>query len=184
MVSLLLIRRGADIPFAVESVNEFLAYRRNALRPKLEHPILAVCLTRQLDAGWPARQLERNDAGHVLPQGSPASGLDHSGAGLEVRESYSLSGVWTLCRIDGPLMRDARNLESQRELILRMLEEGRSAHALSTVEKGVFPVFDTGESTESAEAEVRALRSRYPDLLGPVWYRADETGRVAAVEPM
>lgn len=184
MVSLLLIRSTADIPFAVESVNEFLAFRRNASLPVREHEILAVCLTRQLDGGWPLRHLGGHEPEQRPAQASPANGRAPSGTGLEVQESYSVSGIWTLCRMDGPLLHTARNPESKRDLILRTLADGLSRRASSTEGGVVFPVFDTGETAESIEAEVRTLRSRYPGLLGPCWYRADKAGGVIPVEPM
>lgn len=184
MVSLLLIRSTADIPLAVESVNEFLAFRRQASLPGREHEILAVCLTRQLDAGWPLRRLGGREPDPSPAMASSANGHALSSTGLEVQESYSVSGIWTLCRMDGPLLHSARSPKSKRNLILQTLADGLSRRASSTEDGAVFPVFDTGETAESIEAEVRTLRSRYPGLLGPFWYRADRTGGVIPVKPM
>ena len=93
MVALLLIRGMTDIPFAVTAVNEFLAYRRSGNGLEEDDEILAVCLKGDLDAGLPIWHLADHEFGRTSVPVPATSGPVPTGAGLGIRESFSLSGI-------------------------------------------------------------------------------------------
>ena len=164
MVALLLIRSATDIPVAVAAVNEFLAYRRSRNGSVRDDEILAVCLRGDLDAGLPIC--------HAAEEPPAASGAVPPGGGLGIRESFSVSGIWSLCWVDGGLLHvDA---DARRDAILRMLVESPSPPG-PLLEPGVaFPVFGASEPVACVEAEVRTLKARYPRFMGASWYCDDE----------
>ena len=184
MVALLLIRNMTDIPFAVRSVNEFLAHRRLGGGQEQDDEVLAVCLKSDLDAGLPNWHLVDHECGRTSARVPAAIGNSPKGAGMGIRESFSLSGIWTFCWVDGPLLRNAPNADLRREVIVRTLVETPSAMGSSTEPELVFPVFSAGEPALSVEAEVSALRARYPRFVGSRWYRDDRAGGIVAMEPV
>ena len=184
MVALLLIRGITDIPFAVTAVNEFLAYRRSGNGLEEDDEILAVCLKGDLDAGLPIWHLADHEFGRTSVPVPATSGPVPTGAGLGIRESFSLSGIWAFCWVDGPLLRSARNSAARRDALLRMLVDAPFPSGSSRERGVVFPVFGADEPAESVEAEVRALNARYPRLVGASWFRDDKMRGIVTVEPM
>jgi hypothetical protein len=184
MVALLLVRSITDIPFAVRAVNEFLAYRRSGNGLEQDDEILAVCLKSDLDAGLPIWHLIDHEFGRTPVRVPAASGIVPAGAGLGIRESFSLSGVWTFCWVDGLLLRSARKADARRDAILRMFVEAPSLLGSSPEPVVAFPVFGADEPARSVEAEVRALKVRYPRLIGSSWYRDDKMRGLVTAEPL
>ena len=183
MVALLLIRSTTDIPFAVKAVNEFLACRRsgNGLE---QDEILAVCLKGDLDAGLPIWHLVDYEPGRTPVRVPATGGTVPPGAGVGIRESFSLSGIWTFCWVDGPLVRSAGNSAARREAILQILVDTPFPLGSSTEHGVVFPVFSADDTAGSVEAEVRALKARYPRLIGSSWFRDDKVRGLVTAEPM
>lgn len=179
MVALLLVRSITDAPFAVRAVHEFLAYRRSGSGLEQDDEILAVCLKGDLDAGLPIWHLADHELGQTPVRVCATRGAV---AGVGIRESFSLSGIWAVCWVDGPLLRTARNSAARREALLRMLVDAPFPLGSSAESGVVFPVF--GADVECVEAEVRALKARYPRLIGSRWYRDDRMRGIVSVEPV
>lgn len=174
MVALLLVRSLTDIPFAIRAVNEFLACRRSGPEPAQDDEILAVCLKGDLDAGFPIWHWLGHEPRCTNVRVRASSGNVPAGAGLGIWESFSLSGIWTFCRVDGPRLRSAPNAEARRQAILRMLVDTPSRLGSSAEPEAVFPVFGPDVPAESVATEVHALKARYPRLIGASWYRDDK----------
>lgn len=86
-------------------------------------------------------------------------------AGMWVRESFGISGLWSLCWIDGALMREARNATQRRARLVGALVE------IGAMRPRTFlPVFDAGETIEGIENMLQGLRAAYPDVVSTTWF--------------
>ena len=185
MSMLLLVRSADDVRSAVEVASEFLVYQRQrAAEPREADEVLGIWLRRELDADLPAwlwldRELEAGvsvdvpgDASKVRPE-----------ADVGIRESFSLSGLWTLCRIDGTLLGTAHTATERRRTILDSLLGTTSASQSSSATETFFPVFAAADAVESIKVTMRELQDRYPQIIGGTWFVDDrERGIVCAQE--
>ena len=185
MSMLLLVRSADDVRSAVETASEFLVYRRQRFAEAREaDEVLGIWLRRELDADLPAwlwldRELEAGvsvdvpgDASKVSPE-----------ADVGIRESFSLSGLWTLCRIDGTLLGTAHTATERRRTILDSLLGTTSASQSSSATETFFPVFAAADAVESIKVTMRELQDRYPQIIGGTWFVDDrERGIVRAQE--
>jgi hypothetical protein len=151
MVQILLVRSMAEMHTATKAASSFLIYRRLLSQPDLDDEVLAIWVKRDLDVDLPA-----------------CSQSEH---GVGIHESVSLAGVWTLCWIDGQLIRGARSSAERRDVIVSTFVQAQLSSRASTEPAAFFPVFEPNESVEIIEAEVRSLRARYPRLVAAQWYR-------------
>ena len=100
-------------------------------------------------------------------------------AGLGIRESFSISGIWTLCWIDGTLFRRAQGSAERRDAVLRTLV----GTARASSETGAFfPVFGAGDPVERVEATMSELEDRYPNLIAATWFVDDRERGIVPVE--
>ena len=186
MSVLLLIRSADDVRFAVEAASEFLVYRRRHFtEPRETDEVLGIWLRRELDADLPAwRWFDREVGAGVrvdsLP-GETAAGLGPREAAVGILESFSLSGLWTLCWIDGTLLREAQSSAERRRGILDAVLSTASA-SQSPCEPGTFfPVFGAVDASDSIDATMRELQEHYPKLIGGTWFIDDrDRGLVSA----
>jgi hypothetical protein len=183
---LLLVRSADDVRSAVEAANEFLVYQRKRVaEPRAAAEVLAIWLRRELDADLPAwlwlgREL---GAGVSVDVPGDASKISPGEAGVGVRESFSLSGLWTLCRIDGTLLGTAHTATERRRTILDSLLGTTSASQSSSATETFFPVFAAADAVESIKVTMRELQDRYPQIIGGTWFVDDrERGIVCAQE--
>ncbi len=190
MSMLLLVRSADDVRAAVKAASEFLVYRRRRFEePRETDEVLGIWLRRELDAGLPAwlwfdRELGARVRVDSLP-GETASRLDPREAGVAILESFSLSGLWTLCWIDVTLMQHASSPAERRRRILDAVLITASA-SQSPCEPGTFfPVFGANDASDSIGATMRELQDHYPKLIGGTWLVDDrERGLVSAKGPV
>ncbi len=102
-------------------------------------------------------------------------------AAVGILESFSLSGLWTLCWIDGTLLQQAPSPSERRRRILDAVLITASA-SQSPCEPGTFfPVFGASDASDSIGATMRELQDHYPKLIGGTWFVDDtERGLVSA----
>lgn len=173
MSMLLMVRSADDVRLAVEAANKFLVYRRRHFPvPREVDEVLGIWLRRELDADLPAWlwinrelgagvQLDGSDGEDVLAPRLAATAVG-------IRESFSLSGLWSLCWIDGTFLEKAKTARERRNQILESLvkEGARGAGEF-------FPVFDATETSDSIEATLQALRAEHPSLISKTWFSDD-----------
>lgn len=184
---LLLVRNADDMDRAVKSTNAFSAYRRERSGSEQVSQVLGVWLRRELDAGLPSfgcADLVPDGVGTVkaVKGSDPVSESNPttSATELKIRESFSLSGVWTVCWVNGVLGHDAQSPAEQRRAIINAI-----VSPYSREDCRFFPVFQQGESMAHIQNAMRELREQHPKLIGATWFVDDsERGLVAAeVEP-
>lgn len=186
MSMLLLVQSADDVRSAVKAAGEFLVYRRQRIAaPRETDEVLGIWLRRELDAGlptWPS--FDDRELGASVPvdsqAGELACGPRAGEAAVGIRESFSLSGIWTLCWMDGTRLREARSSAERRCKILDLFLSKASSSKSSTGSKMFFPVF-AAEASASIEATMRQLQNDYPQLIGGTWFIDDrERGIVPA----
>ena len=185
---LLLIRSADDVRSAVKAASEFLVYRRRHFaEPRETDEVLGIWLRRELDADLPAwlwfdRELGAGVRVDSLPR-ETASRLGPREAPVGILESFSRSGLWTLCWIDGTLLRETQISAERRRGILDAVLSTASA-SQSPCEPGTFfPVFGARDASDSIDAIMRELQDHYPKLIGGTWFVDDrERGIVSATE--
>jgi hypothetical protein len=92
MALLLFVRSIDDVMPAVEAASEFLAYKQNLEGNRQSDDLLAIWIDDDLEAALPAWSVSRLGTSSERPTPTPVS----------LRQSSSLSGIWTLCWIDIP----------------------------------------------------------------------------------
>lgn len=175
---LLLVRDADLLDSAVGAATDFLDRQRKRVaadRPVDE--VLGVWLRRELDSGlptWPLFDLEpRPGAAVESSRGETASGLDPKKAAIGIRESLSLSGIWTLCWIDGIPLRRAQTPAERRRKIVEVFSSKVSDSEPSFGPRSFFPVFHVADGRDAIEATMRDLHDSYPELIGDTWYVDD-----------
>ena len=127
MAAILLVRRSADIPTAIQAVNHILHLRYSCIQRDPHEDVVAILVRAQLEAGlpfWP-----------TLAGTRPGSGE------LGIRESVSLCGVWSLCWLYGQPLLGEGSATERRASTLRLL-----GHALPPVAwEASFPVLGAEE---------------------------------------
>lgn len=185
MSMLLLVRGADDVRSAVEAASKFLVYQRQRFAESREaDEVLGVWLRRELDAhlpAWPWFDRELG-AGRSIDVPGASSKVSPGESGVGIRESFSLSGLWALCWIDGTLLSTAHSATERRRTILDSLLGATSASRSSATET-FFPVFAAADAVESIEATMREFKDRYPQIVGGTWFVDDrERGIVPAQE--
>ena len=184
MSMLLLLRSADEVRSAVETASEFLVYRRQRFAEAREaDEILGIWLRRKLDADLPAWLWLDRDRGAgmslVVPGDTSKVSLGESGVGI--RESFSRSGLWTLCWIDGTLLSTAHSATERRRIVLDSLLGTASASRPSSATETFFPVFAAADAVDSIKATMTELEDRYPQMIGGTWFLDDrERGIVPA----
>ena len=141
MSMLFLIRSADDVRSAAEAANEFLAYRRRHFpEPREVDEVLGIWVRGELDA-------------------------DLGEAPVGIRESISLSGLWSLSWIDGAFLKDAKTARERRNRILDGLVKDSA-----TQPRAFSPVFDATETSDGVEAMLQELRAKHPDLISTTWF--------------
>ena len=186
MSMLLLIRSADDVRSAVKAASEFLVYRRRHFaEPRETDEVLGIWLRRELDADLPAwlwfdRELGAGVRVDSLT-GETASRLGPREAAVGILESFSLSGLWTLCWIDGTLLRETQISAERRRGILDAVLSTASASQSPCEPETFFPVFGASDASDSIDAIMRELQDHYPKLIGGTWFIDDrERGLVSA----
>ena len=186
MSMLLLIRSADDVCSAVEAASKFLVYQRQRFAESREaDEVLGVWLRREIDAhlpAWPWFDRELG-AGMSFDVSRDTSKVSPGESGVGIRESFSLSGLWALCWIDGTLLSTAHSATQRRRTILDSLLGTASASQSSIATETFFPVFAAADAVESIKATMREIKDRYPQIVGGTWFVDDrERGIVPAQE--
>jgi len=161
--ALLLVRSTDDLAVAIAGANEFSRHRRRCGSPSRDE-ILGVWLRPELDADlpvWPS----------LWPSLHPAtSSPDGAKPALGVCESLSLSGIWSLCWLDGALLSACQNAKERRFRVVDCLVRAASGDSSSS-NLGVFlSVFDDAEDSESIAETLQELRARFEALISVNWF--------------
>ncbi len=172
---LLLVRSADDLGASIEAAGAFLVHlRRRSVKPREFDEVLGLWLRRELDADlptwiWPAP--ESRAGVRVGDDPVDASGPGPRETAVGIREAFSLLGLWSLCWIDGTLLREAKNPGERR---LRLLESLATDAAPRASRPGAFfPVFEATEPSGSIEPIMRELGDRFPHLVGGRWFVDD-----------
>lgn len=184
MSMLLLVRSADDMRAAVEAANEFLMYQRQRVAEAREvDEVLGIWLRRELDADlpawlWPARD---RGAGMSIDVYGGTSNVAPGESGVSIRASFSCSGLWTLCWIDGTRVSTVHSATVRQRTILDSLLGTACARRNSSATETFFPVFAAADAAESIKATMSELEDRYPQMIGGTWFLDDrERGIVPA----
>lgn len=171
MSMLLLVRSLDDVSSAVTDVGDYLVHHRRLFGdlPELS-PLVGLWIRPELDSGLPALQPCTSGAdGGCSANGDSAQTPDEAPVGI--RMSFSLAGIWTLCWMDGPVLREAKDAHGQRHRLVGALVAGA---APETAPEGAFvAVFDAADAGGVVQARLSALRTRHPHLVAEHWYVDD-----------
>ncbi|GAB3767835.1 hypothetical protein [Microlunatus parietis] len=179
MSMLLLVRSLDDVRSAVKDVGGYLVHHRRQFGdPPQPSPLVGLWIRPELDAGLPALlpcSPSGSDSGRSADGASAQTPADEAPVGI--RMSFSLAGIWTLCWMDGPLLREAQDAHEYRHRIL----DGFVAGVVpETAPAGAFvPVFDPADASGVVEARLSALRARHPRLVAEHWYVDDRDHGIA-----
>jgi hypothetical protein len=173
MALLLFVRSIDDVMPAVEAASELLAYKQNLEGNRQSDDLLAIWIDDDLEAALPAWSVSRLGTSSERPTTTPIS----------LRQSFSLSGIWTLCWIDISPSESEHGEKSPREALIGTLAKILSAHCSSTGTGPLFPVFGVSDPIESIETSIANLKTRYPSIIGAKWFIHDRSqGKVVPAE--
>ena len=137
MAALLLIPSVDYAEVAVEQASEYLAHQRRYVGdPARNAPLLGIWVRRGLDAGLPTLF---PGGGHETDTVLGPSGGPPPVVPMGIRTSAAVSGLWSLCWLDGPALRDAHDAHRRRRRILDLLVQ--PAHLADRASGRFFPVF-------------------------------------------
>ncbi|MGC5260711.1 hypothetical protein ACPXCO_06710 [Streptomyces cyaneofuscatus] len=171
MSMILLIRSVDHTEAAIRQASDYLAHhRRQFTDPHHRDTLLGIWIRSELDADLPAS----------IPCGPSAkicgctvdepSRRHPTEAPLGIRTSSSLSGLWSLCWLDGPVLRQAHSPQQRRHRILDTLVNDAAPQARPGA---FFPVFDPADSSDIVDQRLAELRSRHPHLIATHWFVDD-----------
>lgn len=178
MSALLLVPDADSLDSAVKAATDFLIHQRK--RVAARHPadeVVGIWLRRELDAGlptWPRFDLKPRPGVSIESlTGETPSGSNSDETAIGIRESFSLSGIWTLCWIDGTPLRRARTPAERRRKIIEVLLSKTSNSEPSFRPRSFLPVFHATDGSDVIKATIRDLQDLYPQLIGDTWYVDD-----------
>ncbi|GAA4708181.1 MarR family protein [Promicromonospora umidemergens] len=170
----LLVRSVDDLDAAVPAVNDYLNHLREGLSPASRHDstLLGIWVRGDLEEGLP-EWLHYESA-------TPAAAQDETSqaavaeAMVGVRRSVSLSGLWTLCWIDGPLLRATDTTDQARRHVLDTFVAATSEPRGSRLGGIFYASFAASRPSKFMAAEVADLRARHPRLVADRWFVVDD----------
>lgn len=158
-MNLLLIIQDTDhLPYHLEQVNKFLIFRRQNSKDK--------------DSPDKVFGIWSQQKSHLDPLRYTKEENDHprKNHGIQILESVSFGGWWTLCWIDHPFLGNFNSSSEQRITLLEHLISSKSlAHLINKTGK-FFPVFGETDSPEMVAAMMTELKNRHPTLIGKRWF--------------
>ncbi|BBG01202.1 hypothetical protein C8E95_6422 [Pseudonocardia autotrophica] len=170
-MSVLLLIRSVDLAeVSVEQASDYLVHhRRYGDDPDQCDTLLGIWIRRELDADLPTLFPcgERRQTCGCAVDDPPEERLPEVPVGI--RTSSSVSGLWSLCWLGGPALREAHNPHQRRHRVLDFLVQGAAPAA--SLPGAFFPVFAHTDSDHTVNAN--QLRSRYPHLVATHWYIDD-----------
>ncbi len=153
---LLVVRSADDLASAITGVNQVMSYRRRGSQNRDE--VLGLWLRRALDAELP-----------MWPLNPTTSTLDRADGSVGVRESFSLSGIWSMCWIDGTLVSACQSTKERRCRVVDMLSTATSGSSTRGTPGVFLPVVDAAQDIESIEETLAELRARFTGQIGDTW---------------
>lgn len=170
----LLVRSVDDLDAAVSAVNDYLNHLRESLSPASRHDstLLGIWVRSDLEEGLP-EWLHYESATPAAAHGEVAQAA-MSEALVGVRTSVSLSGLWTLCWIDGPLLRATDTTDQARRHVLDTFVAATSEPRGSRSGGFFYASFAASRPSTFMAAEVADLRARHPRLVAEQWFVVDD----------
>lgn len=179
MSLLLLVRSLDDVRPAVKDVGDYLVHQRRQFGdPPQPSPLVGLWIRPELDAGLPALlpcSPSGSDSGCNTDGATAQTPAEEAPVGIQM--SFSLAGIWTLCWMDGPLLREVQGAHEHRHRILDAFVAGRVPEKAPA---GAFiPVFDPADASGVIQERLSALRARHPRLVAEQWYVDDRDHGIA-----
>lgn len=170
----LLVRSVDDLDAAVSAVNDYLNHLRESLSPASRHDstLLGIWVRSDLEEGLP-EWLHYESATPAAAHGEVAQAA-MSEALVGVRTSVSLSGLWTLCWIDGPLLRATDTTDQARRHVLDTFVAATSEPRGSRSGGFFYASFAASRPSKFVAAEVADLGARHPRLVADRWFVVDD----------
>ncbi|MFD4210489.1 hypothetical protein ACFWRG_31375 [Micromonospora tulbaghiae] len=159
MSMLLLIRSVDHTEAAIRQASDYLAHhRRQFTDPHHRDTLLGIWIRPELDADLPA-SIPCGPSAQICGCTVDEPSRRHpTEAPLGIRTSSSLSGLWSLCWLDGPVLRQAHSPQQRRHRILDTLVKDAAPQASRP--GAFFPVFDPADSSDIVDQRLAELRSR------------------------
>lgn len=170
----LLVRSVDDVDAAVSAVNDYLNHLREGLSPASRHDstLLGIWVRGDLEEGLP-EWLHYESATPAAAQGK-TSRPTMVEAMVGVRRSVSLSGLWTLCWIDGPLLRATDTTDQARRHVLDAFVAATSEPGGARSGDIFYASFAASRPSAFMAADVADLRARHPRLVAERWFVVDD----------
>ena len=188
-MNIILLVRGADVLCsAIDGANRFLvSQRQHFAAPRQGGEVLGIWLKGDLDEGLPAlflgdRQIQAVVGSDSLT-GETDCRPDPGEAAVGIEWSFTHSGLWSLCWMDGVLLREAKDSAERRRRILEALLSPAFALRFSQRPGRFFPVFGAIEASDSIDAAMRELQSDYPQLIGATRFVDDPRRGILGTGP-
>ncbi len=179
--TLLLVRSADEMALSIKDASACSVYQRERFGGEQEDTkLLGVWLRRELDVGLPC--LSCRDL--VSPEDGAVEGRNRNSEPISTRSdirivsSFSLSGVWALCRLEGVSLDDEKDLAEERRAIVQTLVGPHSQG-----DSVFFPVFQEEESEEQVQAAMRDLREQHPGLIAATCFIDDRKQGLIRNEP-
>ena len=185
MTILLLVRSAGTLRSAVEAANALLVYERQRVaEPPEADEVIGIWLRRELDADLPTWRWRNRGFGAGVSVDVPGAATRNGPgkAGVGVRESFSLSGSWTLCWIDGTFVRTAHSAAERRRISLDALLGNAYASPSRSAAEAFFPVFAAADALESIAASMLEIHDRYPQIIAGTWFVDDPERGIVPVQ--
>lgn len=162
----LFIRAKTDIASACHSVGEFISFR---IKTELQ-------LGDVLAGIWIDPSFIDNPPDKLTCNISPRKKIE-----FKIKESFSLSGIWTLCCIDPVSFERINFSEIPRNVIIKALMKLNKKRA-KVKDTGCYaPVFPLNTHINKVRSELKKLQSQYENMIeSPVFYDQN-TGLISIV---
>jgi hypothetical protein len=186
MSMLLLVRSTDDMGEAIRAANMLLLHHQQRGAGAFADDVLGIWVRRNLDAGlpaWPGLDPEPGKGTRAEPTAiEVVLARSQAEAGVFIRESFGVSGVWRLCTLDGVLLRTAYSAMKRRQVAIEALVRPMSASRASDDADLFFIVFGSSESVDACHERLAGLRSRCSTGIGSRWFVFDEESGIIFAE--
>lgn len=152
--ALLFVHSPRDVPSAVKSANELLTYRRRN-QPVRREALLGICAS-NVDELLQRSIAPRPNSAGLVP--------------IEVGETVSLSGLWTLAFLDGVGLSEEPCARARRVRVLETLVVPAHRASPSKLRGSFHTVFTVSEPEGAVGETLSDLRRRFTDLIGDQWF--------------
>jgi hypothetical protein len=152
--AILFVHSPRDVASAVKATGELLGYRRRKLSTGRD-ALLGICCSDLYD---PTLQL-------ASPRASNAAS-----DAIEVGETFSLSGIWTLAFLDGVRLADEPCPRTRRKRIVEALVMPVYRASTNALRGTFHTVFTASEPEDAVGDTLSELHQRFTGLMGDLWF--------------